>query len=124
MSAALTRHEFALISSRQTLSLYLRDLEDHLLHIMDTVNTAREALNSTVELYLTATSNRLNRVVNRLTIITIVIGIFTVISGFYGMNFLQTWPPFTAEWGVPFVLALMVLVAGTALALLRRFRLF
>jgi hypothetical protein len=38
--------------------------------------------------------------------ITIIVGVFTVISGFYGMNFLQTWPPFDAPWGVPFVLAL------------------
>jgi magnesium transporter len=39
-----------------------------------------------------------------------VIGLMTVIGGFYGMNFAQTWPPFDAPWGVPLVLIMMMVI--------------
>jgi Mg2+ and Co2+ transporter CorA len=68
---------------------------------------------------MSATSNRLNVVVNRLTVITVCIGVLTVFGGFYGMNFLHTWPPFGAEWGVPVVMAMM---AGGVILLVWQFR--
>jgi magnesium transporter len=88
---------------------YMRDVYDHLLRINDTVSTFRDTMSGAVDLYLSAVSNRLSIVVKRLTFVTIGIGVLTVISGFYGMNFEKTWPPFNAEWGVPFVLLLMLL---------------
>jgi magnesium transporter len=63
-----------------------------------------------MDLYMSATSNRLNKVVNRLTVITVMIGALTVIGGFYGMNFERTWPPFAADWGVLYVVMIMVAV--------------
>ncbi len=99
---------------------YLRDVSDHLLWIADMLTTFRDTLTSVIDLYMSAVSNRLNTVVNRLTIITVLIGLLTVISGFYGMNFAHTWPPFSAEWGVPAVLALMVSLIVGLLALFRR----
>ena len=99
---------------------YLRDIYDHLLRISDTVSTFRDTMSGVIDVYLSSVSNRLNVVVQRLTVITIGVGIMTVISGFYGMNFAHTWPPFSAAWGVPFVLVLM-LVALTIVAVgLRR----
>jgi magnesium transporter len=80
---------------------------DHVLRIGDTVNTIRDTLSNLVDLYLSSASNRLNVVVQRLTVITIGTGALAVVTGFYGMNFEHTWPPFSAPWGVPFVLALM-----------------
>jgi Mg2+ and Co2+ transporter CorA len=58
--------------------------------------------------------------VNRLTVITIIIGVFSVLGSFYGMNFEHTWPPFAADWGVPFVLALMAIATITVLTIFRR----
>lgn len=108
MFSLLTRENSHLIRE-ESLRYYLRDVYDHLLRISDTVNSYRDMLSSVVELYMSAVSNRLNIVVQRLTVITIGIGVLTVISGFYGMNFERTWPPFSTEWGVPFVIVLMVL---------------
>jgi magnesium transporter len=102
------------------LSFYLRDVQDHLLRITDMVDTFRDLLSSGIDLYMSATSNRLNRVVNRLTVITVVVGVMAVITGFYGMNFEQTWPSFHARWGVPFALLLMGSVAGLIVALMRK----
>ncbi len=103
----------------QALQYYLRDVADHLMWIADMVNTLRDTLTSMMDLYMSSVSNGLNIIVNRLTMITIIVGASTVISGFFGMNFEKTWPPFNSSWGVVFVLAMML---GTALALLGVFR--
>jgi magnesium transporter len=113
MFSILTRRAEDLITHHAVLEYYLRDVNDHLIRIGDITAVQRDNLHNIIDLYVSAQSNRLNIVVNRLAIITILIGILTVISGFYGMNFEHTWPPFSAPWGVPFVLAVMLgLVAG------------
>jgi magnesium transporter len=104
------------------LEYYLRDVYDHLIRINDSVNAFRDILTGLIDLYLSSVSNRLNRVVNRLAVITIVIGVLTVVSGFYGMNFLHTWPPFDADWAVPFVLLLMVVLVVGVLAMFRKLK--
>jgi magnesium transporter len=103
----LTRREVPFLDHRE-IQYHLRDVYDHLLRVTDMLDTYRDLLTGTVELYMSAVSNRLNRVVNRLTAITVTIGALAVITGFYGMNFERTWPPFSAPWGVPFTLLAMV----------------
>jgi magnesium transporter len=119
MFNVLTRRDLPFID-QNVLQYYLRDVYDHLLRITDTVNTYRDVLTSVIDLYMSAVSNRLNQVVNRLTVITIIIGVFSVIGSFYGMNFEHTWPPFPALWGVPFVLGMMALATVVVLAIFRR----
>ena len=99
---------------------YFRDVNDHLMWIADMVNTFRDTLTGVMDLYMSAVSNRLNRVVNRLTVFTVVIGMLTVISGFYGMNFEHNWPAFHGSIGVPFVLVLMASLTGGLLYAFRR----
>jgi magnesium transporter len=94
---------------------YLRDVSDHLLWVVDMIAMYRDSLSTMIDLYMSSVSNRLNRVVSRLTVLTLIIGVLTVVSGFYGMNFLQTWPPFDNPLGVPFVLTLMALGVGAVL---------
>jgi magnesium transporter len=104
----------------QDTQYYLRDVADHLLWIADMIAMYRDTLTTVIDLHMSSVSNQLNRVVNRLTVFTLVIGILTVISGFYGMNFETTWPQFGSSLGVPFVLFLMALLTTTLLAVLRR----
>lgn len=115
----LTRREEDLITHHDVLEYYLRDVNDHLIRVGDIIGVVREDLKNIVDLYVSSTSNRLNIVVNRLAIVTISIGVLTVISGFYGMNFEMTWPPFNADWGVLFVLGLMVVLTGGLLIVFR-----
>lgn len=119
MFNTLTRRDLAFID-HDRLQYYLRDVYDHLLRITDMVDTLRDFLTSAVDLYMSAVSNRLNQVVNRLTVLTVVMGSLAVITGFYGMNFEATWPPFKAPWGAPFALGLMAAVIGVLLVVLRR----
>lgn len=121
MFTLITRHEMRYLPGEQ-MDYYLRDVLDHVLRINDQVGMAREMVASVIELYLTATSNQLNRVVNRLTVFTVIIGVMAVVTGFYGMNFEQTWPPHDAEWGIPASIAIMGLAAAALLWLMRRMR--
>jgi magnesium transporter len=106
------------------LEYYFRDIYDHTIRIVDILNTYRDTLTSVTDIYMSATSNRLNRVVNRLTVFTLTIGLMTVITGFYGMNFEHTWPPFAHPYGVPFVVAVTATLVVLLLVLLRRKRWF
>ena len=104
----------------EAIGYHLRDVQDHLLRITDMADTFRDLLSSGIDLYMSATSNRLNRVVNRLTVVTVVVGVLAVVTGFYGMNFEHTWPPFGSWWGVPFALVLMAGAAAAVATLMRK----
>lgn len=106
--------------SSKTLRYYFRDEYDHLLRINDMITTYRDLITGLMDLYMSTVSNRLSVIVQRFTIITVVIGIFTVFGGIYGMNFTNTWPPFDAPWGVPFVLTVMMMLALAFLWYLKR----
>ncbi|MDX1994207.1 MAG: magnesium/cobalt transporter CorA [bacterium] len=116
---SINRREQDLIN-HDVLKYYLRDVYDHLLWILETSHSLQQNLNTIVDMYMSGTSNRLNRVVNRLTIVTIMSGLLSVIVGFYGMNFERTWPPFNADWGVPFVVSLMIVLAVGVVVFVRR----
>jgi magnesium transporter len=117
----LRDHNLPLISQDQLMP-YLRDVSDHLMWIADMISTFRDTLTSIMDLYMSAVSNRLNTVVNRLTVFTVIIGLLTVFSGFYGMNFEHTWPPFSATLGIPFVILLMIAVTAVLLVVFRRLK--
>ncbi|MEQ9032338.1 MAG: magnesium transporter CorA family protein [Aggregatilineales bacterium] len=116
----LTHHQLVFIDKRS--QYYLRDISDHLLRVMDIVQSSRDSVNGLINLYVSAVSNQLNVAVNRLTLFTIVIGVMAVIGGFYGMNFEHTWPPFDVAWGVPFVIVLMISSTAALYYLLQRRR--
>jgi magnesium transporter len=120
LSSLVQPHILAFATDKNSAQYYIRDVSDHLLWIADMVSTFRDTLTSIIDLYMSAVSNRLNQTVNRLTVFTLVIGVLTVISGFYGMNFDHNWPPHDAPWAVPFVLALMLFGSVAVLYVLRR----
>jgi len=114
------RHETPLISPR--LVAYFRDIYDHLLRITEQIDTHRDLLAGALDIYLSITSNRLNEVMKVLTVITAIFASLAVITGFYGMNFERTYPPFSAPFGVLGALGIMALGIGVMLALFRRLR--
>lgn len=122
MFSTLTRREEDLLTNHDVLHYHLRDVQDHLIRIDGMVNSLRDDLSNVVDLYVSATSHRLNIVVNRLAIITIIFGIWTVISGFYGMNFANTFPSTSHENGVVFVVGLMISLTVIVLILFKRFK--
>ncbi len=66
---------------------YFRDLEDHLIRLSDTIDGYRDLLTSAMDVYLSTVSNRLNVVMERLTIVATIFLPLTLLTGFFGMNF-------------------------------------
>jgi magnesium transporter len=116
----LTRHDSGFVRP-QTL-VYYRDVYDHLLRITDLVDTHRDLLTGAMEIYLTVTSNRLNEVVKVLTVVTALLGAGAVITGFYGMNFERTFPPFEWRYGALAAVLLVLATWTAALIVFRRLR--
>lgn len=98
--------------------IYLRDLYDHTVQVVDTLETMRDMLSGMLDIYLTSISNRLNEVMKVLTIIATIFMPLSFIVGLYGMNF-KYMPELEWHYGYP---AVLVLMAGILIGMLRYFR--
>lgn len=72
---------------KKTTRLFLRDLYDHTIRVIDTVETFRDLLSGMMDVYLSSVSNRMNEIMKVLTIITTIFIPLSFIVGIYGMNF-------------------------------------
>jgi len=112
----LERGESALIG--ETTGLYVRDLYDHTIQVIETVETFRDMLSGMLDIYLSSVSNRMNEVMKVLTIIATIFIPLTLIAGIYGMNF-QQMPELGWRWGYPMVWAVMLAIGALMLAYFR-----
>jgi magnesium transporter len=83
--SALVRRESPLI--RETTAPYLRDVYDHVVQAIDSVEIYRDMLSTMLDLYLSSVSNRMNEIMKVLTIIATIFMPLTFLAGVYGMNF-------------------------------------
>ncbi len=95
--------------------IYLRDCLDHVLQVIELIETYRELDTSLMDAYRTTLSNRANDVMKVLTIIATIFIPLSFIAGLYGMNFERQASPWNMPelgWylGYPFALGLMVIV--------------
>ena len=105
------------VMSRST-EVYLRDVHDHTIQIIDTIETFRDMLSGMLDIYLSSASNRLNVVMKVLTIIATIFIPLTFLAGVYGMNF-RYMPELEWRWGYPLLWVVMI---GSAIAMLVWFR--
>lgn len=89
---------------------YFNDLYDHLIYVTENIDMQREIVVSHRELYMSYISNKMNGVMQVLTIVTTIFIPLSFIAGVYGMNF-QHMPELTWYNGYYYVLALMAVVA-------------
>lgn len=89
--------------------LYLRDVYDHTIQVIDTIEISREMLSGMLDIYLSSISNRLNETMRFLTIIGTVFIPLTFIVGIYGMNF-EFMPELKWRYGYFAVLAVMAAI--------------
>jgi magnesium transporter len=115
----LQRRDSPLISD--TTVIYLRDLYDHTIQVVDTLETLRDMLTGMLDIYLSSVSNRLNAVMKVLTIIATIFMPLTFLAGIYGMNF-KHMPELEWSWGYPALLLLMLGIAGGMLVYFRKKR--
>lgn len=97
---------------------YLRDLYDHIMQVLDIVDTDRERLNGVLELHLAVQTHSMNDVMKVLTIVSTVFIPLSWVAGIYGMNFDQI-PELHWTLGYPFALGTMFAMAAGMLSWFR-----
>ena len=102
--------------------LYLRDVQDHSIHVLESLDGVRDQLGDLLEIYLSSVSNRLNLEVRVLTVLSILFLPATLIAGIWGMNFPQM-PLIGDNTGFWWVIGMMVTCASVMAALFWRHRL-
>ena len=115
--SSLERGEFPGI--QESTQIYLRDVYDHTIQVMDTIEIYRDMLSGMLDIYLSSLNNRMNAVMKVLTIIATIFMPLTFLAGVYGMNF-KHMPELDWPWGYPIILILMASVAILMLTLFRR----
>jgi magnesium transporter len=104
----LERRESPLV--KDSTNLYLKDLYDHVIQVIDNIETFRDILAGMLDIYLSSLSNRLNEVMKVLTMIATIFIPLTFIAGVYGMNF-KHMPELDWPWGYYSALVVMALVS-------------
>lgn len=117
ISSALYRGDSALV--RKETGMFLRDLYDHTVHVVDTLEIYREVVSGMLELYMSSLSNRMNEVMKVLTIMATIFIPLTFIAGVYGMNF-SNMPELKWRWGYPAVWLVMLGCVGVMLVYFRK----
>lgn len=91
--------------------LYLRDLYDHSIQVIDAVETFRDVLAVLMDLYLSSVSNRMNNVMKTLTVIATIFMPLTLLTGIYGMNF-EYMPELSWRYSYPVFMGLLLVMGG------------
>ncbi len=99
---------------------FFRDVYDHLLRLADTIDTLRDLLNNTLEVYLSSVANRTNQVMKVLTVLSTIAIPALVISGIYGMN-LKGLPFLESDYGTEIIGTVMFVATAALLLLLKHF---
>jgi magnesium transporter len=94
----------------KTTEIYLRDLHDHVISVMDAVESFRDILSGLHDIYLSSINLKMNEIMKVLTIISTIFIPLTFIAGVYGMNF-KYMPELEWETGYFEVLAFMLVLA-------------
>ncbi len=109
----LERGESPLI--QESTRIYLRDIYDHTIRVIDTIETLRDMTATMLNIYLSSLSNRMNEIMKTLTMFAAIFIPLTFIVGIYGMNF-EFMPELKLRWGYP-VLLLIMLIIGISLVI-------
>jgi magnesium transporter len=108
LMAQLLRDEHPLVSVET--KVYLRDVYDHSIQVLDMVETLRDLSSGLTDLYLSSVAHRQNEIMKVLTIMASIFIPLTFLAGVYGMNF-EHMPELAIPWAYPAVLGVMLAAA-------------
>lgn len=103
----LGRGNSALI--KDSTGIYLRDVYDHTIQVIETVDTYREVITGMLDIYLSSINNRISEVMKVLTMIATIFIPLTFVVGIYGMNF-EYMPELGWRWGYPLIWVIMICI--------------
>ncbi|MBU4075378.1 MAG: magnesium/cobalt transporter CorA [Euryarchaeota archaeon] len=115
--SALERSESSLI--HPSTRIYLKDVYDHTIQVIDTVETFRDVLSGMLDVYLSSISNKMNEVMKVLTIIATIFIPLTFIAGVYGMNF-EYMPELKWQLGYPAIWFVMIIIGISMMVYFRK----
>jgi magnesium transporter len=96
---------------RSETQLYYRDVYDHAIRIVESLDTTRELLGGVLETYLSQASNRMNQVMKQLSAVATIALPLIVVAGIYGMNFAHlplTAHPYGFYWAIASMLGVSI----------------
>jgi magnesium transporter len=115
--STIERGECGLIQDKTT--IFFKDVYDHTIHIIDTVETYRDLASGMMDVFLSSVSNRMNEVMKMLTVIATIFIPLTFLAGVYGMNF-NYMPELNWHYGYFLALFVMLLVGVLMLIWFKR----
>ncbi len=116
--AQLTSREFGLISEPNV--FYYRDVYDHLIRLNDELDSFRELVAGSLEIYLSTINNNLSTIMKRLTGVTVILAGIGAIAGLFGMSEAATAISGVEGWGFYIVVAATIVGSLAAVVFLRR----
>jgi magnesium transporter len=116
--AQLTSREFGLITEPNV--FYFRDVYDHLIRLNDELDSFRELVAGSLEIYLSTINNNLSTIMKRLTGVTVILAGIGAIAGLFGMSEAASAIAGGEGWGFYVILALTAVGSLGALVVLRR----
>jgi len=99
---------------KKTTGIFLRDIYDHTIQVIDAIETYRDLISSLIDIYMSSVSNKMNEVMKVLTIFAAIFIPLTFIAGIYGMNF-ENMPELSIPWAYPMVWVVIILVSVSLL---------
>lgn len=115
--STLLRRDLPFLSA--DLLLYFQDVHDHLMRVVEELDTLRDLLSGAMEAQLSAASNQLNVTMRVMAAWSIILMAITLVAGIYGMNF-HLMPELVWRWGYAWALGLMVGIGAILFAYFRR----
>ena len=116
-ASSFERSESSIV--RKSTRVYLRDVYDHTIQVIDAIETSRDMTSGMLDIYLSSVSNRMNEIMKVLTIVAVIFIPLTFVAGIYGMNF-EHMPELHWRVGYPVALLAMFTIAGAMLFFFRR----
>lgn len=114
---ALLRPDIKIINP--TTKFFIKDVYDHTIQIMDSIDTYREMISNILDIYMSSVSNKQNDVMKTLTIIATIFIPLTFLVGVYGMNFHEM-PELEWKYGYYTIWGIMIIVASFLLIYFKR----
>ncbi len=99
--------------------IYLRDVYDHIIQIVDTFENYRDTISGMLDMYLSSVSNKMNEIMKVLTIISTIFIPISFLAGFYGMNFVYM-PELSSPIAYPLLIMVMSLIGITMILFFKR----
>jgi magnesium transporter len=104
---------------QDTTQVFIRDVYDHTIQVIDTIESFRDIIAGIMDLYLSMVSNRMNEVMKVLTIMATLFIPLTFIAGIYGMNF-KFMPELEWKWSYPVLWVVLIIISGCMLLYFKR----